>query len=700
MKGGAEKKESSCQIDVYLPIINQDFRKLKRRVNVMRKNLMLLSLFVVLSLLVAACAPAAPPAAEEQAPAPAEEMAEAEAAPAETEAEEMAAGKYNEAPMLAEMVAAGELPPVDERLPLEPMVIEVVDEIGQYGGTIRRAYLGPADGCNSWRISRTGLFRWSIDGFTPVPAIAKSWESSEDGREWTVHLREGMKWSDGDDFNADDFMWYYESVLLNEELTPVLPAFLRSGDEFGTMEKIDDFTVKFVYPNPNFLFLEIMTQADQACGGAGRNIPYIPSHYMQQFHIDFNPDAATMATEAGFENWAQLFDDKVAHNTNPERPSTRPWEFEQALGEQVVTAVRNPYFYAVDAEGNQLPYIDRVTFTLTEDIEVLNLKAVQGEIDFQGRHLKMENLPILIEGAEAGGYRMSLWPTFGGADVAFFPNMSYPSPVGDYLREPTFRQALSVAIDRESIREISMLGMGTPRQNVPAPGHPHYPGEEWETKFTQYDLDMANEMLDALLPDKDDEGFRLMENGERLVLTIGVTGAFGAWPDVAQQVAAYWEAAGVKSEVEDMTRSLLDTRWPNNELAVRVWNEDTTGFTFSDYNKRVPVDPTTFSGPAWGLWNESGGEQGEEPPDYMKELMDMHLRGPLLPEEERNELGKEIYRIIVDNMHNIGIVGLSPMVQGVIVTNANLRNVPETGGNDWPLRTPSTGYPEQFFYAQ
>ncbi len=665
-----------------------------------RKKFTLLSLLVVLSLVLAACAGTAPPPAAEEQAAAVEEQVEEPAAAAETETEEMMEGQYNEAPMLAEMVAAGELPPVDERLPLEPMVIDVIDEIGQYGGTIRRAYLGPADGCNYWRISRGGLFRFSVDGFTIIPAVAKDYESNEDGTVWTVHLREGMKWSDGDDFNADDFMWHYENVLLNEELTPILPPFLRVGDEFGSMEKVDDYTIRFVYPNSNFLFLETMAQADQACGGSGRNIPYTPSHYMQQFHQDFNPDVDVMATEAGFENWAQLYDNKVAHNTNAERPTTRPWKFQQALGEQVVVASRNPYFYAVDPEGNQLPYIDQVTFTLVEDQEVLNLKAVQGEIDFQGRHIKMDNFPILQEGAEAGGYRVVLWPTFGGADVAFFPNHSFPSPVGDYLREPTFRQALSVAIDRESIREISMLGLGVPRQNVPAPGHPHYPGEEWETKFTEYDPDQANDMLDALLPDKDDEGFRLMSNGERLVLTIGVTAAFGSWPDVAQQVASFWEAVGVKSEVEDMTRSLLDTRWPNNELAVRVWNEDTTGFTFSNIDKRVPAVPNNFLGPAWVTWFDSEGAEGEEPPEYVKDLMAMHRRGPSLPEDERNELGKEIYRTIVDNMNNIGIVGLSPMVQGVLVTNANLRNVPEKGGNDWPLRTPATAFPEQLFYAE
>ncbi|MEM7131440.1 MAG: ABC transporter substrate-binding protein [Chloroflexota bacterium] len=661
----------------------------------MRKSYILLNLFIVLSLLLAACGGAAPAPADT----PAEDAADSDSSE-ESSGEAMAENDAGEAPMLAEMVAAGDLPPLEERLPIEPMIIEPVDSIGQYGGKIRRAYLGPADGCNFWRISRGGLFRFSVDGFSIVPAEAKGYESNEDGTEWTVFLREGMKWSDGDAFDAADFMWHYENVLLNEDLTPNLPAFLRSGDEFGTMEAIDDYTIKFTYPNPNTLFLEIMAQADQACGGASRNIPYTPSHYMEQFHTEFNEEAQAMAEEAGFEDWTQLYDDKVAHNTNAERPVTRPWKFDNTLGDQVVTATRNPYFYAVDTAGNQLPYVDQVTFTLVEDLEVISLKATQGEIDFQGRHIKMENIPTLKQGEEAGGYIVNLWPTFGGTDVAFYPNMSYDGPEGEFLRNPVFRQALSIAIDRSAIREITMLGMGVPRQSVPAPGHPHYPGEEWEFKWTEYDVAKANEMLDEIMPDRDEDGFRTNAAGDRINLLIGTTPAFGAWPDVSQQVAAYWGEVGVRAEVEELTRSLLTTRSQNNEFAIYVWNEDTTGFTFSNIAKRVPENIGTLTAPAWGLWYETGGEEGIEPEQWMKDFYEKHLQGPLLPDEERNALGQEIYKEIADNVYNIGIVGLSPMVQGVLVTNANLQNVPEKGGNDWPLRTPSTAYPEQLWYSE
>ena len=189
--------------------------------------------------------------------------------------------EYSESPDLAEKVESGELPSVCDRMPSEPAVIPALDDTGEYGGILRRFYLGPADSCNFFRLSRASLVRFSQDGFSLLPSVARDWEMSDDGKEWTFYLREGMKWSDGDDFNADDFVWQYENVLLNEELTPDPPFFLRIGDEIGRIERVDDTTVKFVFPQPNFLFLEIAAQVDEACYGwnSWKNVPWSPGHY-------------------------------------------------------------------------------------------------------------------------------------------------------------------------------------------------------------------------------------------------------------------------------------------------------------------------------------------------------------------------------------------------------------------------------------
>ena len=613
---------------------------------------------------------------------------------------------YSESPDLAEKVASGELPSVCDRLPSEPVVIPALDDTGEYGGILRRFYLGPEDSCNFFRLSRASLARFSQDGFSLLPSVAKGWEMSDDGREWTFYLREGMKWSDGDDFNADDFVWQYKNVLLNEELTPDPPFFLRIGDETGRIEKMDDTTVKFVFPQPNFLFLEIAAQADEACYGwsSWKNVPWSPGHYMEQFHIDFNSDANTMAEDADFEDWADLFDYKGQASFNPEKPMITPWRFTNPLGDQAVMSERNPYFWAVDEAGNQLPYLDGIQLTLVENIELGTLMAFQGEIDMQARHIQIDQLIPLKEGEADGGYTLLTWSAFGGSDVAFFFNMSLPGSTGDAIRTKEFRQALSLAIDRSTIQEVLFLGLGEIRQSVPPAGHPHYPGDDIAKLRTEYDMEEANRLLDSVFPDKDSEGFRLDANGERIVMHMTVTDTYPIWPDAAQVVGRAWEAVGVKTDVNQTTRALHFTRWQTNEWAVMVSNEDTTGFTFNSIRKRAPEDDGSFHGPGCGLWLQTGGREGNPDtegfpcPQESLDLLDMHRLGPGLPEAERNALGRDIYKTVVENQYNIGIVGLSPMVQGVVVKKNTLRNVPDTAANDWILRTPNTAFPEQWYF--
>ena len=606
---------------------------------------------------------------------------------------------YGESPDLAAKVAAGILPPVHERLPSEPMFIATLGDIGKYGGTLRRFYLGPADGCNFFRLSRASLVRFSQDGFSFVPSVARDWEVSDDGREWTFFLRDGLKWSDGDDFSADDFVYQYENVIMNQELNPNPPFFLRVGAEVGHMEKVNDTTVKFVFPVPNFLFLEIVAQADEACYGASKNVPWAPSHYMKQFHEDFNASADQDAANEGFGDWTHRYDSKTQYNLNPEKPTIAPWKFTNPLGDQVVKSERNPYFWAVDQEGNQLPYLDGIQLTLVEGgLEVGTLMAAQGDIDMQGRHIQLSQFIPLKEREEQGGYTVLTWPAFGGSDVAFFFNMSLPGATGDAIRTKEFRQALSLAIDREAIREILFLGLGEVRQSVPAPGHPHYPGDDVAKLRTEYDPSAANALLDTVFPNKDSAGWRT-SNGKRIVMSITVTDAFGIWPDTAQIVGRAWESVGVKADVNVTTRNLHFTRWQENEWAVMVWNEDSTGSTFSSIGKRAPQGTVSFHGPGCARWLEDPNSSAAYPCTQESiDILKMHKRGPGLPEVERNALGKAIYRTVVENQYNIGIVGLTPMVQGVIVKKNSLKNVPDTAANDWPLRTPNTAFPEQWYF--
>lgn len=611
---------------------------------------------------------------------------------------------YNEAPQLAEQVAAGELPPVEERLPENPLVIDVVEEIGQYGGVLRRAFLGPADANNYVRVVYDSLVRFSPDGSEITPRLVESWEASDDFSSWTLHLRSGARWSDGEPFTADAIMFWYEDVILNEDLTPSTPSWLQNSDGSPALvERVDDDTVTFTYDQPNTLFLTELTFRD---GGDRTLAAFLPAHYLKQFHPSYVDEAELQAEvrRAGFETWPELFMTRAMPTENPARPTMAAWvPHNSTVSDQNFVLRRNPYYIAVDPEGNQLPYIDEVHFRFFSDIEALNFAAVTGEFDFQARHIQMTNYPVLVENEERGNYHVLTWPTFGGSDAAIHINQNYlvDPEIGELLANRDFRIALSHAINRDEIRESAFLGLGEIRQPVPAPWHPYYPGDEYAQQYTEFDPERANEILDELGLARDASGMRMLPSGRPLRLELAVVPAFGPWVDVAQLTAADWNAVGLQVDVQVRERTAHFTMRDNNELMMEVWNEDTTGFPFTGNPK---VDPRSTTATIFAVenrrWYATDGAQGLEPTESIKRIVELVDRARTVGPEGQIEVAQELYQHTSSELFAIGTVGLTPMIQGVVVVNDNLRNVPDTAGNDWPLRTPGNAQPEQFFFER
>lgn len=614
-------------------------------------------------------------------------------------------GRYNEAPILAEMVAAGELPPVDERLPQNPLIIPVAQEIGQYGGVLNRGFTGPSDHNNYTRVVYDALVRYSPTGAEVIPHIASGWESNEDFSEWTVRLRPGARWSDGEPFTADDIMFWYNDILLNEELTPGGLTWMKNPDgSLATVEKLSDYAVKWTFAVPNTAFLLDLANKDGA-DAAVSNLVFVPAHYMQQFHPNYTDQAELDAkvAEAGFSTWTELFSREALPHLSGVRPSMAAWVPNgTSVSDPVFTLVRNPYYVGVDPAGNQLPYIDEVRFTQYLDRRTLNLAAVEGKIDMQGRHIDMNNYPVLVQNGPANGYRVITWPAFGGSEAVIMFNQTWTGPEVEMFRNKNFRIALSYAIDREAIKELAFLGIGEARQGVPAPFHPYYPGDEYAYRYTEYNPDLANQMLDEILPNKDAEGFRTLPDGSPLDIELGVVAEqFVDWPSIAQLVVEDWAEVGIKAHVEIRERTLHFAMRPANELMAEMWNEDTTGFPFSGQPKFDPrSDPALCFAPLYGKWYTSGGAEGLEPPEDIARIVEIIDEAKVSPRGRQIELAQELFRLWADNVWEIGTVGLTPAVQGVVVVNENLRNVPEVAGNDWPLRTPGDTRPEQYFFTQ
>ncbi len=615
-----------------------------------------------------------------------------------------AQGKYKEAPGLAEQVKAGKLDPVEKRLPETPLVVPVVERAGQYGGVWRRAFLGPADSNNYVRVVYDALFRFSPDGAKIEPKIAQSAEPSADFKTWTIKLRKGSRWSDGAPFGADDIVFWYKDVLLNKELTPTLPGWMRNADGSpAQVEKVDDSTVRFAFSGPATLFLVAVANADGADRGYAM---FLPAHYLKQFHPAHatreSIDKAVQA--AGFKSWTELFANRNAPPENPDRPTMGAWAPSSRASDPVFTLRRNPYFVGVDPEGNQLPYIDEVRFTYFADAQALNLAAIAGNFDMQARHINMTNYPVLKEQEKAGKYRVITWPTFGGADAVIAINQTYTAdPVmGKVMAQKDFRIALSLAVNREEIKESVFLGLGEPRNGVPAPWHPYFPGDEYAKKFTQFDRAQANKLLDGIgLTKKDANGIRLLENGKPATIEISVVPAFGAWPDVALLVAKDWEAVGIKTIVQIRERALHFKMGENNELMAEIWNEDTSAFPYTGNAKVDPRNaPILTTGPLWRRWYASGGKEGMEPTPEVKRIVEIVNTARMVGPDEQVKLSQELYRIWADNVFEVGTIGLTPMVQGVVVVGTKFRNVPTTLGNDWPLRSPGNARTEQFYFAR
>jgi peptide/nickel transport system substrate-binding protein len=626
--------------------------------------------------------------------------------------------KFSEASQLAALVKAGKLPPVAERIGQDPLVIKPVHQIGKYGGTWRRGFSGPADFWNGFRCcGHDHILFWDYTGNAVVPNVAMGWEVTDGGRTINIFLRKGMKWSDGHPFTADDFVFWYEDMYLNEELVPTKTAVMSINGKPGAMEKVDDFTVRFKFQDPYYVFPDVLA-GSTALGGhsyAGGDLKtmggFAPKHYLKQFHPKYaGKDAVDQMVKAGgYDNWVSLFKFKNDWELNPDLPVVTPWKTTSPINTPTWVLERNPYFYMVDTAGNQLPYIDRVVLTLAENLEVLNLRAIAGEYDFQARHIDIGKLPVLLENQQRGGYKVYLDPADSGCDACLFLSQTYDADpeIAKWLQNRDFRIALSLGIDRDQLNEAFWLGLGTPGSQVLAESSPYNPGPEYRMLNSTHEPDKANQILDGLgLTKKDAEGYRLRSDGRgRLrieIMTVG--GQFLQFTQIAEMIREHWKKIGIQADVSEVERSLAITRNAGNQTQAHLWQNDGTEhfFTFPGH-----LFPSTVAGlggssigASWAQWFLSNGTQGQEPSPRMRELMGLWRKAFGAPLEERINIGKQMWRIAVEEQWAIGTVGLSPAAQGVRVVSVKMGNIPGRQYNSPDGMTPATSLPATFFFRQ
>jgi peptide/nickel transport system substrate-binding protein len=584
--------------------------------------------------------------------------------------------QYNEAPMLAERVAAGELPPVGERLPAEPLVVEPTNMVGQYGGTLYCAGLAP-ETTNDCQIGTvTGLFRFSHDLSEAEPEVAESYEFSEDYTSVTIKLREGIKWSDGVPFTADDVLFYFEDWQLDPDLFPATPAIWQPGGEVMQVSKVDDYTVQFDFAVPNPAFALIHYSAAPA-------YPYRPRHFMEAFHLKYNPEANNEAQAGGFDTWQARFTNTA--NTygygaqNPDMPVLDPW-MPVSRDTQGMIYERNPYYFKVDTEGNQLPYIDMLDIEYVTDLEVMNLKTISGELSIAGLDMLLVNYPVIREAQEAAGYRTVLVYSERGADVALALNQVHPDPVlREIFNDVRFRQALSVGINRDEINELVFLGQGTPRQATINEDASFFK-QEWADHYAQFDPDLANQLLDEIGLTRGADGVRTRPDGQPLAFQLEFLPHEGPKTEVAELVVRHWRDLGLQVDAASRERSFLSARLNAMEQDMSGWHVDRqlerTAYAYGwEGSKLGPGgNSAILYANGWRLWLLSGGEQGVEPPQAAKDLAAAFAdwQKTVIGTPEYEAAGIHAYDLVAENLWVIGVIGGAP--QPIVVAN-NLENV-------------------------
>jgi len=634
----------------------------------------------------ATSAPAAPAAGATTAPAaakPTETAKPAAAAPAKP-------SSYKEAPALAQMVKDGKLPPIDQRLPENPIVVQPIESIGQYGGTWRRAFTGVADFHAYGRTVYESMLRWPRDPKGQIgPGLAERWEFSPDGTQLTLTLRKGLKWSDGQPFTTDDIVFWWEDIAKDTNLTPAPPPEWVINGQPMTLEKVSNEVIRLKFAGPNGMALRMLAfHGNQWPLNFERFGFFAPKHYLTQFHPKYNTSLTDYKT----------FNEK-ADDYNTERPTMTSWRITSwKAGDRFLVATRNPYYWKVDPEGNQLPYIDEVRLDLVENSEALNLKAINGELDMQFRGVQLSKYTLLQENKQKGDYRVWQWPDANGSQVSFFVNQTIGDPdLRAVFQNLKFRQGLSYAINRKRINEVAYFGLGKERNAILIPESPFY-DPATETLYAEFDQAKANGLFDEIGLKKGADGFRTMSNGKPLELTVETYQTSGPAFDTLELVRKDWEIVGLKAIVKSSPRESYWPRAQGNEVQIATWGTDRGLEPFVDPIYVLPYDNRSWMAPLYGDWFSSGGKKGEKPEGEFAKVYDLYaqFKGTVDPSKQI-ELGKQIIKLAADNLWVIGTVGVIPSIP---VVKNNFRNVPEQAVTDWIFMSPGNLDPAQFYFKK
>lgn len=565
-----------------------------------------------------------------------------------------------------------DLPPLAERLPEEPLVVAPYDQIGRYGGVLDALSNASEAGTSDFlSVRHVNLVRYSDDLTTIVPNVAKDWAWNDDFTQLTFFLRKGHKWSDGAPFTAEDVKFWYDNLALDPNVIEKPKDYVLVANQRMTVDVIDPQTVRFNLPAPKpGLLAHFATGYAQA---------FQPKHFLGRYHPDINPDADKLAKELGFEkgydvisayygnsDWTDTATPMLSH---PDKVAKMPKATMPTLESHIVVKentegrhlVANPYFHMVDTAGNQLPYINEQDEVYINENEVRILKLVNAEVDYKSQSLQLPSAPILLENQEKGDYTVDLRPTIASPTFSFNVT-SFNEEKRKIFGDVRFRQAMSVAMNRDEINEVAYFGLGEPVQYVAFSPAPDFVDDKWKTYYAQHDPDLANKLLDEIgMVDKDGDGFRDLPNGDKIALNLQFA-TQGLPGQMVELVGQHWADVGIKTAVKEVTPDEYRSAQSANQLDVGMWLKGQPFSIILGTNTLfVPPFDGYFdhrTGMLWAEYIDSEGAKGVEPPAYVYQLIeDINTFQSLQPgTPESNAIGARLVENMTGNLLFLGTV--------------------------------------------
>lgn len=626
---------------------------------------------------------------------------------------------YREAPELAAKVARKELPPVGQRLPSNPLLLQVEEEIGRYGGIWRLGMIGKGDGLLSYRtIGYEPLVRWDAAWRRLMPNVAQSYHVNDNATVFTFQLRPGLRWSDGVPFTAEDIRFWFDDVLMEGELGGEQPHWMPRGRQGVRVRIVGEHAVVFQFDQPNSLFLATLA-GGQDFGSATD----FPQHALKRFHRRYNPDADTEALAQGFKSWEERFQlvarvnnslsdaGSLLRRRNPDLsavvraepiPTLNAWVIDRREpgNPARVVAARNPYYWKVDPAGNQLPYIDRVEFLEVANVQQLKGLLMRGVIGMQARHVTgqsvQDDIPAILE---QGGYRaLTVLPSDSNTLPLAF-NQTHPDPARRaILSSKDLRIALSLAIDRRAIIDHVYNGQGEPYQMAPRP-ESRYFSARLARQHLDHDPRRANAMLDGLgFTGRDAEGFRLDRSGERFRLTLLTRRDRPHQTEAMTMIARDWRQVGVEAQVRPVDRQELRDLVASNQYEVALSSGDGGMDAVLEAYAYVPLLQESFFAPAWARWvDDPAAPDAEPPPPPVMEQLSLY--GKLQESPDPDLQARHVAAILDIAAEQFFSIGISTQAPRTGVVPTDFRNVPRLMTESWLYPAPAPTNPSQYFIA-